>query len=384
MTVTRRFRQAIAILFVLALVLTACGGEDSVDTTAGVSPTTEEPTDTTGAPGTTGATETTEAPMETASIVVQSGAPAPNITDLPVYVGQEAGFFESEGLEVTVQYGEGGSLAAQLASAGQVDISTNTYEPNIEGYAEGLRGKVFFEVNDRLTYYISVLANSDVQEVADLEGATLGAASLGSTAIPVAQIMLERAGVDPESVTFLPVGIGAPAAAALESGDVDGLALWNGAFAAIQGSGTELREIRDEELAGFGNGGTWTSDAFIEDNPDLVERYSRGLAKSLALIAEHPDVAARIYFAVNPEAEESLGFDATVAQIEFVGRDFDTESPYGEIDLDNANTFIELFAQVRDIAEPPAAEDIMTNEFIDAANDFDPAEVTEAAEAYGS
>ena len=329
-----------------------------------------------------GSTGSSTGPPSKRAILVQSGAPAPNITDLPVYVAQEAGFFRAEGLEVTVQYGQGGSLAAQLASAGQVDISTNTYEPIIAGYQAGLRGKVFFQVNRRLTYYISVLEGSRIQTLADLKGATLGAASMGSTAIPVARIMLKRAGVDPSTVTFLPVGTGAQAAAALRSGTVSGLAMWNGAFAAIQGAGTKLRELRDPELAEFGNGGTWTSEQFIDRHPDVVGRYARALAKALALIAQYPQVSAEMYFAVNPEAERSLGRKATIEQIRFVGRDFDRGPRFGEMDLKKANTFIRLYATVADIPNPPKAEGIMTNRFIKEANEFNRQIIHEAARSY--
>ena len=40
----------------------------------------------------------------------------------------------------------------------------------------------------------------------------------------------------------------------------------------------------------------------IESSPELFERYSRALAKSMVLIRDHPEVAALMYFAVSPEA----------------------------------------------------------------------------------
>ena len=57
----------LALIAVLAMVLTACAGEDAVDTTEGGTDTTEEPTDTTEEPTDTteGPTDTTEGPTET-------------------------------------------------------------------------------------------------------------------------------------------------------------------------------------------------------------------------------------------------------------------------------------------------------------------------------
>lgn len=324
---------------------------------------------------------TTAAAGNVQRLVVQSGAPVPNITDLPVYVAQKAGFFADEGLEVKVQYGNGGSLAAQLASAGQVQISTNTFEPVIAGYAKGLHGKVFFQVNERLTYYIGVLKSSNVRKVADLKGATIGVASKGSTAIPIAEIMLKRAGVDPSSVTFLPVGVGTPAAAALNNGTVKALALWNGAFAAIEGAGTKLRELRDPVLKNYGNGGTWTSDKFIAEHRDVVGKYARALAESLELIRDDPKVAALMYFAVNPEAKK-VGLKTITHEIMYVDRDFSRKRPFGRMDLASEEKLIQLFAAVRGISDPPKATQIMTNEFIKEANNFDDSKVAAAAKRY--
>lgn len=318
---------------------------------------------------------------DTQHLVVQSGAPVPNITDLPVYVAQEAGFLADEGLKVKVQYGNGGSLAAQLASSGQVQISTNTFEPIIAGYSKGMRGKVFLQVNERLTYYIGVLQSSKIQKIADLKGMKIGVASKGSTALPIAEIMLKRAGVDPSSVTFLPVGVGTPAAAALNNGTVSALALWNGAFAAIEGAGTKLRELRDPVLKNYGNGGTWTSDKFIAEHRDVVAKYARALAMALELIHRYPTVAAKMYFAVNPEAKK-VGLKTITNEIKYVDRDFSQTRPFGKMNLADEEKLIQLYAGVRGISDPPKAADIMTNAFIKEANDFDDSKVTAAAKKY--
>jgi NitT/TauT family transport system substrate-binding protein len=314
-------------------------------------------------------------------LVVQSGAPVPNITDLPVYVAQEAGFLADEGLQVKVQYGNGGSLAAQLASSGQVQISTNTFEPIIAGYSKGMHGKVFLQVNEKLTYYIAVLQDSNIHQVADLKGVTIGVASKGSTAIPVTEIMLKRAGVDPSTVTFQPVGAGTPAAAAINNGTIKALALWNGAFAAIEGAGTKLRELRDPLLKNYGNGGTWASDKFIAEHRGTVAKYGRALAESLELIRDYPEVATEMYFAVNPEAKK-VGLKTITNEIIYVDRDFSRTRPFGQMNLADEGNLIKLYAAVQGISDPPKATDIMTNEFIKEANDFDDSKVAAAARKY--
>ena len=69
--------------------------------------------------------------------------------------------------------------------------------------------------------------------------------SLASGSAPYARAYVKAAGLDPaKDVELLPVGVGAQAAAALNGGKVDVLALYTQAYAVIENSGTTLEVPR--------------------------------------------------------------------------------------------------------------------------------------------
>src|SRR5436309_2568434 len=76
-----------------------------------------------------------------AKLVVHGGSPSPNIAYINLYVGQQAGLFKDEGLEVEVRYASGAAMATQIAASDGADIGDVTYEPFLLGYDKGLRGK---------------------------------------------------------------------------------------------------------------------------------------------------------------------------------------------------------------------------------------------------
>ncbi len=80
--------------------------------------------------------------------IAQGGAPVPYTGFLPLYVGQQAGFFKEEGLDVEVRYASGAPQGTQVTAANQADAAVVTVEPSINGYDKGIRGKIFSRINN--------------------------------------------------------------------------------------------------------------------------------------------------------------------------------------------------------------------------------------------
>src|SRR5690606_25257767 len=118
-----------------------------------------------------------------------------------------------------------------------------TYEPLVAGYDKGLRGKFVYQLLNALDYKIALLPDSPIKGPKDLAGKSIGIASMGSNAIPVAKSILASAGVDENDVTFIPIGVGAAALEAMRNGQVDAYAAFTTGFGAILRVGQDLRYI---------------------------------------------------------------------------------------------------------------------------------------------
>lgn len=322
--------------------------------------------------------------------VVQNGAAAPALDNLRLELAQQLGFFRDEGIDVEIRYGRGAALAAQMVGNGQADIGVITYEPPIIGYEKGLRGKFIYSTTSTVIYYVGLPAESAIHGVEDLRGKKIGVASLGSAAVTVTNAMLRSAGVQPSEVTFLPVGAGDLASAALRSGNVDALALWDGAYAAMESAGMKLRFLHYAKLAGGGNAGLFVSDQLLSEKRDALKRFTRAWTKATVFALANPDAAMQIFWKVHP-GTRPLGDDADALrkggiQMQFVLRTFQTDDlpvkKYGYISPEHFQRYVDVLFDEGLITKKPPVDALITDEFIDFANDFDHSAVQQMAQQY--
>jgi NitT/TauT family transport system substrate-binding protein len=163
--------------------VSACGGDDSGDTTTTAAPTTTTaaPTTTAPAPDDTtapGDTTTTTAAVEMIDITV---ALIPILDFTPIYVALDEGIFERHGLNVTLQeiFSSPGLVSA--VTSGSADIATTSATQAVTGISNGLPIKIVSGGSISPTAgntEILVQADSDIQTFADLAGRTVNAVAL--------------------------------------------------------------------------------------------------------------------------------------------------------------------------------------------------------------
>lgn len=324
----------------------------------------------------------------TRRIVVQGGSPSVNTGYIPIIVAQTLGFFAHENLDVHLRFSHGAPLAAQIVNSGGADIGNITYEPLILGYSRGLRGKFYYQFYNKTIYFIGVPRESRIDHLSGLTGKRIGVASLSSAAVPVAKAILKNAGVDPSSVTFLPVGVGGQAYTALRAKRVDALALWDAAFGTLNTLGASFRFFRDSRLESVGNGGYLASDHMLEHRRHDLIGYARACAKATAFFHANPQAAIRIYWHAHPDlkhgANDAEAMKNALAEVQYFMQDIapkhvDGKAVYGDIDLDEINKYIRIFSASADVANPPKAAQIAAPGFAREINRFDAEKVQKMA-----
>ncbi len=131
-----------------------------------------------------------------------------------------AGFFEEEGLEVELKSARGSALGAQLVVTGQADVvHAGTSVGLMVPASKGSPLVAFYNMITQNFQMPAVPEDSPIKTLKDLKGKKLGVIGQATATIPIVKAVLEDAGVDPnKEVTFVDVGYGAQAAAALEAG----------------------------------------------------------------------------------------------------------------------------------------------------------------------
>ncbi|MFE9959300.1 ABC transporter substrate-binding protein [Micromonospora sp. NPDC005299] len=264
-----------------ALVLSACNGGSDDGATAGG-----------------GAGKEAKVTMAIASAVIGPKE------EVAVYaVAKELGYFAEEKLTVETINADGSVAALQAVASGSADISAADAGSVLGAAEKNVPIKAIGGLVQNWPWVMAVKPDSTVTGSADLRGKKIGVISLASGSAPYARAYVKAAGLDPaKDVELLPVGVGAQAAAALNGGKVDMLALYTQAYAVIEDSGTQLKYLNNPDIFSgirsltFAGGGR-----DFADKKDVYTRFLRASYKAMLFSAKNPEAAMRIGYKVFPQ-----------------------------------------------------------------------------------
>ncbi|HYF20349.1 MAG TPA: ABC transporter substrate-binding protein [Ramlibacter sp.] len=310
-----------------------------------------------------------------------------------------AGFFDEEGLDVELKSARGSALGAQLVITGQADVvHAGTSVGLMVPASKGSPLVAFYNMITQNFQMPAVPAESPVKTLADLKGKKLGVIGQATATVPIVKAVLEDAGVDPNSVTFVDVGYGAQAATALwNTKQVDALAMYDSVYAAIENVNPERYKLRIltsplSERISFQTALVAKPET-IKNKRDALIRLGRAHAKSTLFALENPDAAVRIHYKRYPEQRPSNVDDATALAL---GRK-NLQARLNHMRIDNmavkrdkwgfmhevdVNTYLNMLKKIGDVDKGLEAKTIYTNELIDEINKFDVAEVRRKAREF--
>jgi NitT/TauT family transport system substrate-binding protein len=208
----------------------------------------------------------------------------PNLNGSYIYffTAIQKGYYKDEGFDLDVIETGGGPATAALVS-GDLQFSTSGSSA-ISAILKGAKLKVLLVGEDRPDWQIWSTKPA-IKTFDDLKGQQIGVVSRGDTGEIGIRYYLMKRGLPSDYVAFTPMGSsvgtrmamvkgGALPAAVLHPGDVELLKAAGGLD-----KGKMLVDLRQEVRSTFN--GLATSDALIQKNPDLVERFVRATRKGM-------------------------------------------------------------------------------------------------------
>jgi len=309
----------------------------------------------------------------------------------PFYIAKEMGWLQEENLELEVLPIAGSTACVQQTATGAVDVSLPSVEPIAIGRqpSKGIKTKIFYTAYQGNIYGIAVPADSPIRELKDLKGKRIGVTSMTSGGAPVAKALVASVGLDPESdVTLMVAGEGPETAAVLKNGQVDALSQFDTQYALVENAGLKLRLIRAPEFDAFPSNGFTATDAWLQQNERAAVALGRSYAKGTIFAITNPEAAVNIFWKHNPDArptgksdEEALREGISVLQARIANWKLEKAgvTKWGENNVQNYGNYIKFLSAQGLISEPVKAEDVVTNQWIDQINSFDPKKIEEAA-----
>ncbi len=264
-----------------------------------------------GSPSGTGSTATTEdGTLQKVTVGV-----LPLVATAPIYLGEEKGFFEEEGLDLELQSSEGGAAVVPSVVSGDFDFGYSNTLSILVAADKGLdlrfvtNGASSAMEGEADATAVVVPANSDIKTPADLAGKRVSVNTLSNIGDTTIRYVVESDGGDQSSIEFVEVPF-PEAPAALENQQVD--AAWIAepflTEALSHGARVITYNYRDTD-PNLDIGGYFTTAKAIEGNPELVEKFTTAMNKSLAYAGENPEEVREIvgnYTKINEELRKKM------------------------------------------------------------------------------
>jgi len=311
----------------------------------------------------------------------------PALMDTLNRVAQGAGVYDEEGLTVARVPSGGAAASAEACSSGRIDICPIGIEVIFAGYEDGIRLKLFFARLARYTYVLGVPEDSPIRSLADFRGATigvhiLGAGSAGKVAV---DSMLATAGLREGDYALAAVGYEDAALDAVMSKRVAATAFPAYELIPFQLAGVKLRVFPHPLLKDIVNGGYVASPATIERKSDALAHFSRAIVKASLFVQFNPAAAARFVL-------EASGTPFTVADVErrtqelrlwdaLPGTD-PWSTRIGYVPPEGIDLYGRILTEHGLVKRALPASDVVTNQFLAFANDFDREAFKERAEQW--
>jgi ABC-type nitrate/sulfonate/bicarbonate transport system substrate-binding protein len=265
--------------------------------------------------------------------------PGPTLSYVPLYYGQDKGFFAQEGLDLQVLVVRGIVGVSSLMS-GEIDVTCHAGS----GFSAALRGvpvKIISVTRDRPIHELIVgpAANSP----GELKGKSIAVGSLDGTAAVMTRRILQAKGLDAQKDVNL-LSMDTPARLqSLYSGRVAGAMMTPPAIYLAQDQGYKVFG-RGRDYMRYLQTGVVSTDNHIKQKREKLVRFLRAWNRGLKVYQESPDVMVAYI-------QKRLGIkDAQLAR-----RMYEDDAPFvldgGRLSADAAREIVEIGREALRIKE---------------------------------
>lgn len=223
------------------------------------------------------------------------------ITDVaPIYRGVQEGFFEEEGLKLTLTPAQGGAAIVPAVVSGDMNFGFSNVTSMIIARSQGLPIQIVANGNastgDRDEDFAGVMVagDSDVQEITDLEGKSVAVNTLNNISDNTISAAVAESGGDPSTIDYVEMPF-PDMRAALDSGNVDAIAAVEPFVTLAEEDGARMvlsnyaYPVEDLTVAVY-----FSSESMIQENPEVVDSFQAAMQRSLEFAEENPDAVRAI------------------------------------------------------------------------------------------
>jgi ABC-type nitrate/sulfonate/bicarbonate transport system substrate-binding protein len=287
----------------------------------------------------------------------------PNTNHTGIYIAQEKGYFQENGLEVEI-IEPGEVLAEQAVSGGAADFGVSFQEQVTIARADGVPIVSIAAIIQHNTSGFASRAALGVESPSDWEGLRYG--SYGSPfEEPTLRVLMECDGGRFDQLEIVDTGFADPLAL-LDEEQID-LAwifyAWQGTQAELEGIDFNIIMMKDwfDCIPDYYTPVFIASQQTIDERPEIVRTFLDSISKGYTYAIGHPDEAAAILLDAVPELDEQL----VQASQRWLSHRYQADaSRWGEQKSSVWVDYSNWMAKHGIISEPIEADAAFTNDFL--------------------
>src|SRR4051812_47724754 len=248
----------------------------------------------------------------------------PIVDVAPLHLGIAKGFFREQNLDVQVVNTTGGAAAVPGVVSGQFDFAFGNVVSLIVARSQGIDLKALVEGNSSTGVAgkdfggIVVPKDSTITSAAGLSGKRVSVNNLKNVGDTTVRASVRKAGGDPTSIDFVELPF-PDMPAAVANHRVDAAWIVEPFFTIAKDQGAKVIVSNFVDAApNMTVSAYFTAQQTIDEQPDMVRRFTAAIKKSLAYAQAHPDEARRAlltYTQIPPDVADRLTLPAWPQQI---------------------------------------------------------------------
>ena len=292
----------------------------------------------------------------------------------PFLLAQDKGYFSEEGIDVTIDTGNGSSGAVTRVASGAYDIAmadlNSLVEFNVKNPDRAM--KAFFVIYNVPPFSLFTLKSSGINEPKDFEGKTLGAPVFDSPR-KLFPAFASATGIDASTIKWesMDPPLREPM---LKRGDVDAISgfyftsLLNLRAAGVPESDLKVFHYVDYGMAFYGNGLIATPE--LMKKPELLKGFARAVVKGFRAAIADPDAAIAALKERDPLINVALETERLKLAIEMCVTTPDVKADgMGTIKKDRMAKAIDQLVIAFKLPSTPKVEDIFSDAAMPEAAD---------------
>ena len=230
--------------------------------------------------------------LEKTLIALSVGGSVSQMNKVAYFVALNRKYFDQEGLTVESTPFASGSAALQNLMGGNADVVEGAFEHTLRMQTKGI-DLTCLAAYGRYAGNVLVVKKSEadkIKSVADLKGKKIGVSSPGSATHNFVAALLERAGVPWREASYVSIGTGLSAVAAMRTGgELDAIVNLDPAINALidGGDAVVLVDARTQEGTVAAFGGAYLADClyvkteFLKANPNTSQALANAIVHAM-------------------------------------------------------------------------------------------------------